>query len=120
MICLLNKARLDILHGLAAGFRNGIGEAIALEGQIEEIRLLQIRALQADIFEQAVMVLRDLPERGIGGGNNRDHFGQRGVRHLRPAVLGGHGNTPQAAVGEHIQHLGGHLAQLVTFGIALQ
>ena len=66
------------------------------------------------------MVLRDLPQGRIGSGNNGDHLGQRGVRHLRPAKLCGHGNAPQAAIGKHVDHLGGHLTQPVTLSVTLQ
>ncbi|MNR56777.1 hypothetical protein D3C85_1774200 [compost metagenome] len=53
---------LNVLDVFAAGFRQGIGKAMPLQRQPEKMRLLLGRALQTDVFEQAVVVLRDLPQ----------------------------------------------------------
>ena len=120
LIAFADKARLDVLHGLAAGFGNGIGKTITLERQPQEPGLLFFCALQTNVFEQAVMVLRDLPEGSIGRRNNGNHLGQRGERHLSTAVLLGHGNTPQAAVGEYVHHLSRYFALAVALGITFE
>ncbi|MOA28969.1 hypothetical protein D3C78_1499500 [compost metagenome] len=73
-----DQARANVLHGLAAGFRQGIGKAMALQYQVVEIALLLRGALQADVFEQAVVVLRNLPKRRVGGGDDGDHPGEGG------------------------------------------
>ena len=42
------------------GFRQGIGEAIALQYLGEKERLLVVAALQTNIFQQAIVVLGNL------------------------------------------------------------
>lgn len=81
---------------------------MALQHQSEEVALLLGRALQADVFKQAVMVLRDLPQRGVGGGDDGDHLGQCGERHLRTAMCPWHGNAPQPTVGECVDDVCRH------------
>ena len=66
---------------------------------IEEKCLLLFASLETDILEKTVMVLGNLPQRRVSGGNNRYHLGQRGGGYLGSAPLSRDGDTPQAAVG---------------------
>ncbi|MDT4854073.1 hypothetical protein FQZ97_883600 [compost metagenome] len=96
--------RADVLHVAPAGFRQRVGEAIALQRQVEEETLLLFAALQADVLQQAVVVLRNLPEGRVGGRDDGDHFGQRGVAHFSAAKHLGHGDAPEATVGKYVHH----------------
>ncbi len=93
---------------------------MTLQRQGKEVRLLFGRALQADVFQQAVMILRDLAEGRIGRRNDRDHFGQHRIGHLRTAELARHADAPQAAVGIQVHHFGRHLAGAITLRILFQ
>ena len=107
------QAGADIKHRLTAGLRKGIGEAIAFQHLSEEKGLLRFAALQTNILQQAVVVLRDLPQRRVGGGNNRNHLSQRRGRNLGAAPLPRDGNPPQAAVGVGIDNLRRHAAAAI-------
>src|SRR5471030_9553 len=89
------NGRLDVLHVLAASFRQRVGEPMTLQREAKEMRLLLGRALQANVFQQAIVVLRDLPEGWIRGRNDRDHLRQYRVGHLRTAEFPRHADAPQ-------------------------
>ena len=72
-------------------------------------------ALQADVLEQAVMVLRNLSERRIGGGDDGNHLSQGGGGDLGAAPLARHRDAQQAAVGEGIDNLWRYRAATVAF-----
>ncbi|MNP11201.1 hypothetical protein D3C76_1033760 [compost metagenome] len=114
-----DQARANVLHSLAAGFRQGIGEAMALQYQVVEVALLLRAALQADVFQQAVVVLRNLPKRRVGSGDDGDHPGECGERYLGATIGPWHGDAPQPAVGKCVDDVGGYFAVAVAFGGAL-
>ncbi|MNQ94128.1 hypothetical protein D3C85_1096290 [compost metagenome] len=116
VVALGHQAGADVRHVLAASFRKGVGEAVALEHQVEEEALLFLGALQADVLQQAVVVLRNLPKRRIGRRDDGDHLGQGGEGHLSATVLARHRDTPQSAVGERVDHVRRHLAVAVALG----
>ena len=119
--CRAGQSGLDILHRLAAGFRQRVGKAVAAERQFKEKASLFITALQANIFQQAVMVLRDLSQRRIRRGDNRNDRRQRGSRHLRAAIFTQNGDAPQPTVGKGVHYLWRHNAAEVAFrGAGLQ
>ena len=107
------QASADIEYRLAAGFRKRVGKAIALQRLSEEKCLLLFAALQTDILQKTVMVLGNLPQRRVGGGNNRYHLGQRGGGYLGSAPLPRDGDTPQAAIGVGIDNLRRHAAAAI-------
>ena len=49
------------------------------------------------------MVLRDLPQRGIGRSDQRDHLRQGDAGHACAAVGLGHGDAPQAGMGKQLK-----------------
>ncbi|MCY1185444.1 hypothetical protein D9M73_262210 [compost metagenome] len=62
------------------------------------------------------MILRNLPEGRVGGGDDGDHLGQGRGGHFGAAECPRHGDAPQAAVGEEIDHLVGNLTGAITLG----
>lgn len=65
-------------------------------------------------MEHAELVLRDLPEGGISGGDDREDVGQCDERNLRAAVCPGDGDAAQSAAGELLDFCPGQFALLVT------
>ncbi len=95
----------------ALGFRKGITETIAGQDLAEIVTLLFLAGgLQQDVHH-AQMILRDLPQRRVGGGDQLDHLGHRYIRHLGAAVGLGNGDAPQAA-GRKLIKLGHRQAPL--------
>ena len=54
-------------------FRQGIADALAGEHAVVEEALLLLAALEAQRFQHEEMVLRDLADRAVGAGEERDH-----------------------------------------------
>ncbi|MNH43380.1 hypothetical protein D3C79_1052710 [compost metagenome] len=76
--------------------------------------LLLLGALQADVFEQAIVVLRDLPQRRVRRRNNGNDLRQRGKGHFGTTMHAWHGNAPEPTVGECIDDVGGYFAGSIT------
>jgi hypothetical protein len=61
------------------------------------------------------VVLRDLPERRIGGGDDGNHLGEGRGGNLGTAPLARHRDAPQTAVGEGIDNLWRDRAAAIAF-----
>ncbi|MNQ81235.1 hypothetical protein D3C85_962460 [compost metagenome] len=95
----------------AFGFGKGVAETVALQDFAEVIALLLFAGgLQQDV-EHAEVVLRDLAQRRVGGGNDLDHFGDGHVGHTGAAVGFRDSDAPKAAGGKFVK-LGNRQASL--------
>jgi hypothetical protein len=84
----------------ALGFREGVAESVARQDLAEVVTLLFLAGgLQEDVHH-AQVILRDLPQGRVGGGDHLDHLGHGHIGHLGATVGLGNGDTPQAAGGK--------------------
>ena len=81
---------------LALGLRKGVAEAIALKHAAEPKTLLLFAGRHSDRVQSRQMILRQLAEIGVCGGNDRDHLSQRREGNARSAIGLRHGDRPQA------------------------
>ena len=88
---------------LALAFGEGVAIAQALQRPAEEQFLLFLGAIKLNGADDGEVVLGDLGDGRIGGGNDLDHLGQRGIGHVRAAIGLGNINAPQAALGIFIE-----------------
>ena len=92
---------------LALGLGKGVAEAIALQRATKPQELLLFACRHPDRVQRRQMVLRELAQARVGGGNDRDDLGQRGEGYARPAIGLRHGDSPQARPRETIELLRG-------------
>ncbi|CAM2189111.1 hypothetical protein PSAC2689_80318 [Paraburkholderia sacchari] len=104
---------LDVEHVFAARFRKRIAVARALEHQIEEEALLGLSAFETDVFDQAKVVLRNLSDRRIGLGDDRNNLGKRDTGHFRAAIRLRNGDGPEPARGKEFDFIVGQLARAI-------
>ncbi|MNI53635.1 hypothetical protein D3C73_1084820 [compost metagenome] len=109
-------ARLQFQGVFGAAFRPGIADAPAFQDAFEQLLFLRFGGAAEHQVKNAELVLRDLPKRRVGGGNDREDLGQGDERNLRATVLAGDGNAAQAAAGELLDFRPWELALLVSFG----
>ena len=75
-VALGGDPRFDIQGVFGAAFRPGIADAPAIQHALKQLLLLcRVRTAQQRM-ENADLVLRDLPQRGVGGGNDLEHLRQ--------------------------------------------
>ncbi|MNC42326.1 hypothetical protein D3C75_911390 [compost metagenome] len=91
------------MGGFGAEFGEGIAEALA--GQHFGIKsfFLLVAAVHAQHFEGIKMVLRNLPQRAVGLGDQGDDLGQGDVGNTGAAIFLWHADAPQARAGKHFQ-----------------
>ncbi|MNP05406.1 hypothetical protein D3C76_973590 [compost metagenome] len=84
-------------------FREGVAEAVTLQHFAEVVLLLLFAGGLHQDVEHAKVVLRDLAQGRISGGNDLDHFGDGHIRHSGATVGFWHGDAPEAASGELVE-----------------
>jgi hypothetical protein len=89
----------------ALGFGKGVSEAIALKHTIEPEALLPLVGGHSDRVQRRQMILRELTQVRVGGGDDGDNLAERGDRDPCPAIGLGHGYRPEARTGESIELL---------------
>ena len=92
---------------LALGLRKGVAEAIALQRAAKPQKLLLFACRHSDRVQRRQMVLRELAQARVGGGNDRDDLSERGEGNARSAIGLRHGDSPKAGPRETVELLGG-------------
>lgn len=88
---------------LALGFGERVAETVAGQDFAEVVTLLLLGGgLQQDVHH-AQVVLRNLPQGRVGGGDQLDHLGHRYIGHLGATVGFGNGDAPQATGGKFVK-----------------
>ncbi|MND99746.1 hypothetical protein D3C80_921380 [compost metagenome] len=116
VVALAGDPCLEFQGVLAAAFGTGIADSPAVEHRFEQQVLLPFTGSAFEQLQDAELVLRDLPQRRVGGADDAKHFGDGDKRHLGTAVGAGNGNAAQAAAGELFDFCPGQLALLVAPG----
>jgi hypothetical protein len=83
-----------------------VAEPGAAQHLAEQEFLLARRAVAQHDVEELVVVLRDLADRPVGGGDDREHLGDRAPAEARAAVRGRHEEGQQPG-GREVSQLGG-------------
>jgi hypothetical protein len=105
LVARIDEFRLEFGGALGAELGKSVAETHALERLREQQFLLRGVGYGANRGDDSQMILRDLPQRGIGRRNNRDHFQKRHVGQFGPAIGARHVDRPQAALGERVELL---------------
>ncbi|MND59636.1 hypothetical protein D3C80_508380 [compost metagenome] len=92
-----------IVCGFGAEFGQRIAEALPGQNLGVQALLLLVAAVHPQYFEGIEMVLRDLPQRAVGPGDQGDDLGQGDVGNTGAAILFWHADAPQARSGKHFQ-----------------
>ncbi len=91
------EARGAIMGGTRADLRQRVAEAHAGQHLGEQAGLsAAVVAVHPQHFEGIEMVLRNLPQRAVGGGDDGDHPRHGDAGDARAAILARHGDAPQA------------------------
>ncbi|MNZ80987.1 hypothetical protein D3C78_996420 [compost metagenome] len=92
-----------LVGGARADFREGVAEAFTGQHLGEQAAFLRLAAVHPQHFEGVEVVLRNLSEGGVGGGDNRYHPGQGDAGNTGTAILARHADAPQAGAAEALQ-----------------
>jgi len=115
-LAIAADSRLERQGVLAAALRPGIADAPAVEHGAENQRLLSLAGGQAQQLEHAELILRDLPQRRVGGADDAKHFGDGFKRNIRATEGLGNADAAQAAAGEQLDFGPRQFALLVAAG----
>ena len=110
------ETRLKFKDGFGPTLDKGIPKAVALQHALEKELLLLLGAIQSDGFDHIVMVLGNLAQRRICGGDDGHDLGRGRERHFRSAVCFRNSDTPEAALREFVQFFMRQAALAVALG----
>ncbi|MCY1423765.1 hypothetical protein D9M71_394880 [compost metagenome] len=98
-----DQPRADVEGVAGIALRAGVADAPAAQHTAEQHALLRIAGNGVDHVEDAELVLRNLPERRVGGADHAEHFGEGHVGHLGAAIGAGNADAAEAKGGEQLQ-----------------
>src|SRR5580704_12621501 len=91
---------------LALGLGKGVAEAIALQRAAKPQEPLLFACRDSDRVQRRQMILRELAQVWVGGGNDCDDLGERGEGNARTAIGLWHCDPPKARPRETVELLG--------------
>src|SRR5258707_7323587 len=98
VIAGVSEFRFEVDRALGAEFRECVSKACAPQHLVKEQLLLRFIGYSPNRGHNAEVVLRDLANGGVGGGNDFDYLREDGVRNLRSTEFFGNVNRPKTTL----------------------
>jgi hypothetical protein len=105
-IAVALEGRLEGADMFAFGLGEGVAQAIALQHPAEPKALLLFARRHSDCVQRREMILRQLSEVGVGGGNDSNDLCERSEGDASAAISLRHSDRPKARSREAIKLLG--------------